>query len=121
VKAQGTPAVTQDLQADENTAPLVDVVAAAPQFQLDPELVSAILSLNTVAPQGTQLLFNAEHGMGWNDKQYGWKVYFGAETHDIDQKLVVYQALAARLKEKGIRPSLVSVEYLHAPYYRLEK
>jgi hypothetical protein len=121
VKAQSAPPGTETILADDSTAPLVDVVAVAPQLHLAPELVSTIVSLNTVAPQGTQLLYNSEHGLGWNDKQYGWKVFFGAETHDIEQKLVVYQALAARLRAEGIRPALVSVEFLHAPYYRLEK
>jgi hypothetical protein len=120
VKAQSAPPGTQTVQADESTTPLVDVATVTPQFQLSPELVATILSLNTVAPQGTQLLYNAEHGLGWKDKQYGWKVFFGAETQDIEQKLIVYQALAARLRAEGIQPSLVSVEFLHAPYYQLD-
>jgi len=122
VKANSTPPDSLPVQADTSSTPLPGVVLpTAPQLRLTPELVATILALNTTAPADTLLLYSADHGLGWNDKQHGWKVFFGSETQDIDQKLLVYQALAARLEADGIQPELISVEYLHAPYYRMER
>jgi len=122
VKAQTAPPGSLPAQAELTDTALPGLLLpAAPQMRLTPELVSAILALNAVAPQDTLLLYNAEYGLGWNDKPHGWRVFFGSETRDIDQKLLVYQALAARLDAEGIQPELVSVEFLHAPYYRMER
>jgi hypothetical protein len=57
--------------------------------------------------------------MGWKDGR-GWDVYFG-EPQDMDMKLVVYQATVRRLESEGIQPVLISVEQVHAPYYRMER
>jgi cell division protein FtsQ len=127
VKAQTAPPGSLPVQAEVSDASsLEDVlstapVSTAPQLHLDPDLVATILALNTIIPPDTVLLYNAEHGLGWNDKQHGWKVFFGSETQNIDQKLLVYQAMAARLEADGIQPELISVEFLHAPYYRMER
>ncbi len=72
-------------------------------------------------PEGTVLVFDSEHGLGWNDPNGGWDVFFGNEDEDMDMKLAVYQALVERLKTEGIQPALISVEYVHAPYYRMER
>jgi len=94
-----------------------DVVTTT-QF-IDPQMVAAILKMAGQAPQGTAMLFDNVHGLGWKDPQ-GWQVYFGWDMKDMDIKLRVYQAMVNRLKGEGIQPALVSVEYVHAPYYRLE-
>jgi hypothetical protein len=36
-------------------------------------------------------------------------------------KLTVYEAIVARMAYDGIQPALISVEYAHAPYYRMER
>ncbi len=84
------------------------------------DLVSTILSMRSYLPDGSVLLYSAGHGLGWNDVG-GWVVYFGSQLKDIDQKLLVYQAVADRLNKDGVKPSMISVENLHAPYYRVEK
>ena len=71
-------------------------------------------------PAETVLVYDSAHGLGWNDPN-GWDVFFGVEDQDMDMKLLVYQALVDRLKSEGITPALISVEYLHAPYYRMER
>ena len=83
------------------------------------QLVSAILAMSTQAPEDTPLLYTAEHGLGWKDKS-GWSVYFGTNVDDIEMKLQMYEAILRRMKKESIHPELISVEYLHAPYYRLE-
>ena len=89
-------------------------------LRLSPELVSAIMSLGAKMPADTLLVYDSEHGLGWNDPN-GWEVFFGAEDQDMEMKLTVYQALVDRLQSEGIQPAMISVEYVHAPYYRMER
>jgi len=85
---------------------------------LDPEIVSAVLVLSDHAPEGAPLIYSAEHGFGWEDAG-GWQVYFG-DASEIQMKLRVYQSILRLLDSKDVLPSLVSVEWVHAPYYRVE-
>jgi hypothetical protein len=39
----------------------------------------------------------------------------------MDLKWKVYWKTFKRLKKAGIQPALISVEHIHAPYYRLER
>jgi hypothetical protein len=90
------------------------------RLSLSPKLVSAILTLGAKMPADTLLVYDSEHGLGWSDPN-GWEVYFGAEDQDMEMKLIVYEALVDRLHSEGIQPALISVEYVHAPYYRMER
>ena len=54
------------------------------------------------------------------ERSRGWIVYLG-DVQDFDMKLHVYQELIDHLKEANTRPALISVEYVHAPYYLLEE
>jgi len=91
-----------------------------PSLKLSPAQVSSILALGAKMPVDTILVYDSEHGLGWNDPN-GWEVFFGPEDQDMEMKLTVYQALVERLKSEGIQPALISVEYVHAPYYRMER
>jgi hypothetical protein len=108
---------------DANSAPPVQVQVADAesgplQNFLTPEMVSAIMSMSAQAPADTPLVYDAQHGLGWKDPQ-GWEVYFG-DVRDMGIKLTIYQALLKRLQEEGVTPALVSVEYIHSPFYRVE-
>lgn len=85
---------------------------------LDPKLVSAITSLAGHAPEGVEMVYDPAHGLGWEDKR-GWKVYFGLNPENMERKMLVYQSIVKLLNKKGIQPSLISVEYLNAPYFRM--
>jgi hypothetical protein len=93
---------------------------ALPSLRLPPELVSAILTMAAQMPADTLLVYDSEHGLGWNDPN-GWEVFFGSQGNDMNQKLAVYKSLVERLQSEGIQPALISVEYIHAPYYRMER
>lgn len=80
------------------------------------DMVSAILSMSALAPENHPLVYDAHHGLGWQDVQ-GWEVYFGS-VFDIDMKLRIYKAMVEKFTEEGISPSLISVEYVHSPFYR---
>ena len=88
--------------------------------RLPRDLVKAILPLGSQVPADTQLVYDAQYGLGWDDP-LGWEVYFGAQTDEMDQKLVVYQGVVEYLTDQGLQPELVSVAFVHAPYYRMER
>jgi hypothetical protein len=64
-------------------------------------------------------VYDPLRGFGWQDER-GWQAYFGQVT-DMEMKLKVYNALVSKLEQKGERPALISVEYVHTPYYRLNR
>lgn len=84
---------------------------------LDPALVQVITVLYPYIPGGGSLLYDTQFGLGWQDMR-GWQVYFGQNSDDIPMKLNIYQAIVDRLTNQGIRPALISVEYLDAPFFR---
>jgi len=86
---------------------------------LDPMLIKTITSMLAIAPQGTTLTYDPAYGLGWSDPR-GWLVYFGENVNDITEKLTIYQAIIDKLTQQGIHPTLISVEYLDAPFYRTE-
>lgn len=87
---------------------------------LPKELVSAILTVSMEAPEKTPIVYDNKFGIGWRDPR-GWDVFFGTSVDDIDMKLRVYTKTWRRLKKAGIRPAIINVEFVHAPYYRLER
>ena len=92
----------------------------AQQLTLPVDLVNAILTISPEAPENTPIIYDSEHGLGWFDPR-GWQVYFGTDGEDMDIKWKVYWKTYKRLKKAGIHPALISVEHVHAPYYRLER
>jgi cell division protein FtsQ len=109
VEANDSPSVKPSItNADVTQARFMDV-----------DMVSAIVSMSAVVPANIPILYDQQHGLGWKDKR-GWDVFFG-DAQDIDMKLSVYQALVKKLKQEKIEPVLISVEFVHAPYYRLEQ
>ncbi len=105
---------------------LIQVQALAPppgrgedQFA-SPELLRAVVALAEYAPASAPLIYDEKYGLGWQD-QRGWLVCFGFDGADVAVKQLVYQAIVKRLEEQNIHPALISVEYVNAPYYRLER
>ena len=88
--------------------------------RLSADLVQAILTLGNQVPAETQLVYDSHYGLGWEDP-LGWEVFFGRQTSDMAQRLVVYQGVVDYLTSHGLQPELVSVEFIHAPYYRMER
>jgi cell division protein FtsQ len=86
---------------------------------LTPEMVKAILDMTKLAPDGSQIMYDKAHGFGWQDKR-GWMVYFG-NFEDMSLKLQVYRTVLDKLKTAGVRPDLISLEYVYAPFYRVKE
>ena len=113
VKAEDPPPSAST--ADENE----QARNVATERFLPPQLVSAVLTLSFQAPENTPLIYSSERGLGWVDKR-GWEAYFGLDVEDMEMKLRFYKTIVKRLLNEKVKPSLISVEYVHAPYYRLE-
>jgi hypothetical protein len=85
---------------------------------LPKEMVAAVLLLSEQLPKDAQLIYDPVRGFGWQDRR-GWQVYMG-NFEDIALKEQVYRAILEKIRATGEKPSLISVEFVHAPYYRLE-
>lgn len=114
VEAMGSPvSVEQDLMEAQTAS------TNASNQLLTVDMVSTLISLGAQAPAGVPLVYDPGRGFGWQDER-GWQAYFGQVT-DMEMKLKVYNALVRKLEQKGERPALISVEYVHTPYYRLNR
>ncbi len=99
-------------------APTLDVtqtIGARPF--LTKELAQSISTLAPYVPQGATLIYDPTYGLGWSDPR-GWQAFFGQTNGQVTLKLQVYQSMVETLNKRGIRPSLISVEYPDAPFYR---
>ena len=86
---------------------------------IDSNLLVAVLQLNAWMPEENTLLYQNQRGLGWADTR-GWDVYVGQKLESINDKMVMYETIVRNLEEQGINPSMVSVEFLNAPYYRVD-
>jgi hypothetical protein len=84
---------------------------------ITPDMVQAIMTLSPQVPAGMPMVYDPKYGMGWQDPR-GWSVFFGQSTQDIPMKQKVYQAILDTITRQGIQPTLISVEYLDAPFYK---
>ena len=107
VKASGTPPQT----ALDPGTPLYD------RPFISQGTVQAMQALYPFVPSGVAMTYDPQYGLGWQDP-HGWSVYFGTTTQDIQMKLRVYQAIVASFTHQGIQPTLISMEYLDAPFYK---
>jgi cell division septal protein FtsQ len=97
--------------------PLDPALPLYTQKFIAPEMVQALLALAPVVPAGMPMIFDPQYGMGWQDPR-GWTVYFGQNTKDIPMKKDVYNSIVDTLTLQGVQPSLISVAYLNAPFYK---
>jgi cell division protein FtsQ len=87
---------------------------------LTAELSAAIVTLSPRLPEGASLIFDSGYGLGWSDPR-GWRVYFGHSNGDANLKFQVYQSMVDYLTQHDVQPTLISVEYPNAPFYRVEQ
>ncbi len=95
-------------------------LVTSPRAFMYAEMVNAILGLRAQVPPESQLVYDAQYGIGWADER-GWEVYLGTDISDYAVKLDVYNSIVAHLQSEGITPAIINVEHAHAPYFRLER
>jgi hypothetical protein len=120
VESQTAPPLPLSEEELEDVADSFEEVVLTSQVFMTPEMVRAILALDSWAPEKMSLVYDPTHGLGWFDER-GWQVYFGVDAADIDTKLHLYETVVSSLEADGVKPALISVEHIHAPYYRLER
>jgi cell division septal protein FtsQ len=103
---------------DQNNAAAND--ANIYQSKIDPNIQKVLIDLQNQMPENTTLVYNANEGFGWSDTD-GLKVYIGQSLQDLNIKLNEYNAIKSKLQNDGVKPSMISVAYIDAPYYRLEQ
>jgi cell division protein FtsQ len=116
---RGDPGALVTVEGRISSPVITSTLRNASQF-VDPQMVTAVLEMAGMAPKKAHIIYDADHGLGWNDAR-GWEVYFGMDVNDMDTKLLVYKALVKKLKADGVEPAFISVEYANAPYYRMER
>lgn len=87
---------------------------------MEPELVQGIVAITPYLPEGAELVYDEQRGIGWQDPEHDWMVYFGKKLDQMPLRLRIYQAIVEFFNDKNRKPVMISVEYLHAPYYRTE-
>lgn len=88
--------------------------------QIDPVIMTALTSLSKQMPKKTVLVYTDKNGFGWKDP-HGWQIFIGNSLDNLNEKLLVYKGIVDQLNKNGIQPSMISVENIDAPYYRLEQ
>ncbi len=115
----------------EEPAPAVRVLARGPlptlpqpprsrSQVLPPEMVSLAVQLHAVRPEGADLLYDPDYGLGWRDPQ-GWEVFFGRSPHHLAARLEVLQAVISRLQAQGRSPARIVLADLAAPFVVLTR
>lgn len=110
-------------QANQKTEPESTLKQSVPAYldrRADMKILNATLQLTKKLPEGTQLVFDKQNGLGWKDPG-GWQVYIGKDLDNFEVKLETYQAIIRELENQGIRPVLVSVAPHNAPFYRADQ
>jgi cell division protein FtsQ len=93
---------------------------AAALDQVDPVFLTTAQELRQKLSPGALLIYDSYNGLGWYDDQ-GWQVYIGRDVDTFEAKYAMYEGIARNLNERGLRPALISVEHLNAPFYRMEQ
>jgi cell division protein FtsQ len=88
--------------------------------KIDPVVLNALNSLSKQMPKKTVLAYTGKDGFGWKDP-HGWQVFIGNSLDNLNEKLLVYKGIVGQLNKAGIQPSMINVEHIDAPYYRLEQ
>ena len=87
--------------------------------KIDPITYQAIEELNQLLPDQGIILYDARRGLGWNDPR-GFKVYVGNNLQNITAKMNMIEEIVKTLINAATAPTLISVEQINAPYYRMD-
>lgn len=88
--------------------------------KVDPSFILAAEALSKKLPPDSTLVYNRLNGLGWTDPQ-GTQVYLGNDTSQFETKFNVYQQITQYLADQGQKATLIDVEQISAPFYRLEQ
>ena len=107
--AGNTSAVTKTDSADTQEKLLTSLVF------IPPDVLEGAIQLRELRPTIDKLYYKPAGGLSYEDER-GWRGYFGTGVQ-MNQKLVVYEAVVADLSARGIQPAYISVSNQEKPYY----
>ncbi len=121
VMASGDPPEIEITDETENSGKEQELsITGDPSYpRTSLEFVEGILALSKYLPEETVLQYDPQFGLGWQDPK-GWLVYFGTDISEIDIKLAEYETISKTVQEENLNPALISLEFLHSPFYRME-
>jgi hypothetical protein len=94
-----------------------ETAEAYEQSYVQPQMVQGFQELYPFVPAGTPMVYDPQYGIGWQDPR-GWQIFFGVTMDNLPLKVQAYQAIMDMLSLKGVQPTLISVAYLDAPFYK---
>ena len=114
------PGVTKDPAEETKPVDPIDALRVPPiPGHIQKDVLEAAIRLKDMLPANTNLAYNSQNGLGWTAPE-GWNVYVGASLTNLDEKLAIYQRIMEQVQQQGLQPSMINVEYPHAPFYRME-
>jgi len=123
VAAKGNPPEIESPEETENTQDEnedeISILLEPKYPRTSLEFIHGILALSEYLPEEAVLQYDPQFGLGWQDPR-GWLVYFGSDISEIEIKLAEYETIITTLQEKSLNPALISLEFLHSPFYRME-
>ena len=81
------------------------------------DVLKTIITMGSHVPEGKPLIYTYKNGFGW-DTDEEWRIFFGKNDNDMDEKLRMQESLTRYFHENEIQPVMVSLEFKDAPYYR---
>lgn len=90
-------------------------MGGVPGQAIDAAVVNGALQLHQLLPDVRVLRYHPDRGLGFNDPR-GWEAWLGTGL-DMPQKIVVYNAIVAKLQGEGFRPGSINVADPDSPYY----
>ena len=121
IAAKGNPPeIASDDETDTTQEEEPSAIILTPRYpRTSAEFVEGMLALSNYLPEEAVLQYDPQFGLGWQDPR-GWSVYFGSDISEIEMKLAEYEVIITTLQEKNLNPALISLEFLHSPFYRME-
>ncbi|MCJ7626463.1 MAG: FtsQ-type POTRA domain-containing protein [Anaerolineaceae bacterium] len=127
---EGPPkmAIVEDFTKEDPLLNSNDAHSAGPDIKnrisgkglVNPDFILSAIKLGERLPAGTVLSYTKKDGFGWHDDQNNWNVYVGFELDNLEQKMLVYENIVHMVLDKDIHPNMISVAFVHAPFFRLE-
>jgi cell division septal protein FtsQ len=86
--------------------------------RVNPRLLRAMNELLAAQPAVTRYAYSREYGLIWLNEDK-WRVRLGDAPYDgvMSEKLKLARALRTQLKAQGVRPKVLDVRFVEAPYY----
>ena len=99
--------------ADEESTP--DTIPQTSLAFVPTNILEGVLQLQHLRPAVNQFYYRPSGGLSFDDEQ-GWRAYFGT-GQDMQQKMVVYEAIVTELQARELTPEYISVSNQEKPYY----